>query len=415
MTKDKEQINRSPSGFCPLPSAFCKSQIPLIKLYTQIPQGENWLRQYQGKRPILACVLGFTETGLIPGISAAGATPVDRRYTAIADAEFLYNGPQVSPTYALPPLQAGASPVLISRAIVEQQDLPIYLFNAGLPHPPAVPSIDLQGTPARCLSSGQALDQAIVEHLLQQGLSWGEKLATEAETGYLILAECVVGGTTTALAVLSGLGIPAIGKVNSSHPTCNHDQKWTLVQQGLQRVNWHLVPHPPSPLPLIAAIGDPMQIVVAGMVIAASRSCGVLLAGGTQMLAVYALADAISRSECLAWQPEQIVIGTTRWVAEDPTGDTVGLANLVGAVPLIATQLSFATSRWQQLRMYEAGFVKEGVGAGGCAIAASLHQGWGQPELLRAIENLAERYHQVTLNRPAIMHDKSANNECAEK
>jgi NaMN:DMB phosphoribosyltransferase len=134
-----------------------------------------------------------------------------------------------------------------------------------------------------------------------------------------------------------------------------------------------------------------MQIVVAGMTIAASRSCGVLLAGGTQMLAVYALAEAIARSEALDWQPEQIVVGTTRWVAEDPTGDTVGLANAVGTVPLMATQLNFATASWPQLQKYEAGFVKEGVGAGGCAIAASLYRGWGQDELLQAIETLAER------------------------
>jgi hypothetical protein len=47
--------------------------------------------------------------------------------------------------------------------------------------------------------------------------------------------------------------------------------------------------------------------------------------------------------------------------------------------------------------------VKEGVGAGGCAIAASLYHGWGQPELLQAIEDLAERYQQVTVNAPT--HD----------
>lgn len=430
MTNDKEQRtdNSSPSACCPL--STCKPQFPLIKIYTQIAQGEHWLTRYQEKRPILACVLGFTETGLIPGISAAGATPADRHYTAIADAEFLYNGPQANPTHALPPLQAGASPVLISRAVVEQQNLPVYLFNAGLPCPPAVPSIDLQGIPARCLSSGRALDLAIVEHLLQQGLTWGEKLAEEAEMGYLVLAECVVGGTTTALAVLSGLGIPAAGKVNSSHPTCNHDQKWALVQQGLQRARGNslvdsastdtpLAPSPlsfPSPLALIAAVGDPMQIVVAGMAIAASRSCGVLLAGGTQMLAIYALADAISRFQSITWQPNRIVVGTTRWVAEDPTGDTVGLANLVGSVPLMATQLSFATSCWPQLQMYEAGFVKEGVGAGGCAIAASLYQGWKQPELLQAIEDLAERYQQITLNSQATTDENEhASNECAGK
>ncbi len=95
-------------------------------------------------------------------------------------------------------------------------------------------------------------------------------------------------------------------------------------------------------------------------------------------------------------------------MAEDPTGDTIGLAELVGSVPLMATQLSFATSCWPQLQMYEAGFVKEGVGAGGCAIAASLYQGWGQPELLQAIEYLAEQYQQVTLNSQATIHNERA-------
>ena len=138
-----------------------------------------------------------------------------------------------------------------------------------------------------------------------------------------------------------------------------------------------------------------MQIVVAGIAIAASRTCGVLLAGGTQMLAVYALARAITQTHALPWNLEQIIVGTTRWVAEDASGDTVGLARDLGSVPLIATQLSFATSRHLQLQAYEQGYVKEGVGAGGCAIAAHLSQNWGQIELLAAIEALADRY-QIT-------------------
>jgi hypothetical protein len=50
-----------------------------------------------------------------------------------------------------------------------------------------------------------------------------------------------------------------------------------------------------DPFKLVAAVGDPMQIAAAGMAIAASRRCGVLLAGGTQMLAVYALAQALAK------------------------------------------------------------------------------------------------------------------------
>lgn len=385
----------------------------MLRVYSQHEQAEAWLAAQRGCPPVFACVLGFTETGLIPGISAAGATPQDRHYTAIADAEFLWNGPRPHPRYPLPPLHAGASPVLISHAVTRAQAIPVFLFNAGLPIPPPVPHIDLGGTPARCLSHAHALDRAIIDHLFTQGLAWGEWLANQSS--YVILAECVVGGTTTALSVLTGLGWDAVGKVNSSHPTCNHRQKQEIVEAGLRQLafemalplkstseqypDWKLQFSALDPLLLVAGVGDPMQITVAGMTIAASRRCGVLLAGGTQMLAVFALIQAIVRYYKTPWRPERVVVGTTRWVAEDPTGDTVGLANLI-QTPLIATQLSFATSRYSQLRAYEQGYVKEGVGAGGCAITAHLYRGWGQMELLQAIEAVADA-HEQSRNRPS--------------
>ncbi|MBW4512572.1 MAG: TIGR00303 family protein [Scytonematopsis contorta HA4267-MV1] len=368
----------------------------MIEIYTQIQQGEKWAAKYRGSSPIFACVLGFTETALIPGISAAGRTPEDRKFTAYADAEFLYYGAKAKPHYPLPPLAAGASPVLISRAVIESLNIPLYLFNAGLPQVSTIPMIDLGGVPAKCLSQGTALELAMVQNLLEQGLIWGERLAKEAKNSYLILGECVVGGTTTALAILTGLGIPANGLVNSSHPVCNHNQKWKIVQSGLKQFPIPNSQFPvPNPLELLAAVGDPMQVVVAGMAISASRSCGILLAGGTQMLAVYALINIIAETCALSWCPEEIVVGTTRWVAEDLTAGTVELAKLITthnrirsgfSPPLIATRLSFANSRYPQLQAYEQGFVKEGVGAGGACIAAYLSHNWQQPKLLSAIE-----------------------------
>jgi uncharacterized protein (TIGR00303 family) len=380
-----------------------------IRIYTQKEQGEEWLRQYRGCLPVFGCVLGFTETGLIPGISAAGRTPEDRKYTACADAEFLYYGPEHKPQHPLPPLAAGASPVLISRAVFESLKIPVHLFNAGLPHPPAVPLIDLGGASAKCLSGGAAMEITTVHHLFKQGLLWGERLAANMQQSYVIFGECVVGGTTTALAILTALGIDAAGKVNSSHPICNHGQKWALVQAGLEKIMGSRgqdeifqsqIMTSVDPLKIVAAVGDPMQVVVAGMAIAASRSCGVMLAGGTQMLAVYALMSAIAQAYALSWQPEAVVIGTTRWVAEDPTGATVDLAlslekgNLIqsGRTPsLLTTDLSFADSRYPQLRAYEQGFVKEGMGAGAACIAAHLSQNWQQDQLLAAIESQLER------------------------
>lgn len=365
----------------------------MIEIYTHPLPARKWLERYQGKLPVFACVLGFTETCLIQGISAAGKTPADRRYTAIADAEFLANGVCAQPQYPLPPLIAGASPAYISRAIVAALDLPLYIFNAGLPTPPPIAHIDLGGVPAACLTTGAALPIDIVTHLYQQGLIWGEKLAAVAGDSYVVIGECVVGGTTTALSILAALGIDAIAKVNSSHPVCNHQQKWAVVQQGLSHLNLPL-----SPLALVAAIGDPMQIVVAGMAIAASRTSGVLLAGGTQMLAVAALIQAIGVERGLTIDMAQIVVGTTAWVANDRSGDTVALSQLIPQVPLIATNLSFAEAKYPQLQVYEQGFVKEGVGAGGAAIAATLYRQWRQAELLAAIEQLLSEQ---------VMHDRS--------
>jgi uncharacterized protein (TIGR00303 family) len=357
--------------------------IAMIQIHTQPLLAQQWLGRYRGKLPVFACVLGFTDTCLIAGISAAGKTPEDRRYTAIADSEFLANGVQAQPDYPLPPLIAGASPVYISRAIVAGLDLPSYIFNAGLPIAPTVPHIDLDGLPAACLTTGAALPIDLVHRLYQQGLDWGEKLALLHADCYIVIGECVVGGTTTALSLLTGLGIDALGKVNSSHPVCNHQQKAEIVSQGLAHLNLPL-----SPFELVSAIGDPMQIVVAGMAIAASRTTGVLLAGGTQMLAVAALIQEIGLNQGLDVNTAQIVVGTTAWVANDRSGDTVALAELMPQFPLLSTQLSFADAHYPQLQVYEQGFVKEGVGAGGLAIAASLYQDWGQRELLDAIEHL---------------------------
>jgi uncharacterized protein (TIGR00303 family) len=355
----------------------------MIQIHTQPLPAQQWLERYRGKLPVFSCVLGFTDTCLIPGISAAGKTPEDRKYTAIADAEFLANGVRLQAQHPLPPLVAGASPVYISRSIVAGLDIPIYIFNAGLPTPPTVPHVNLGGIPAACLTTGAALPLDTVDRLYRQGAIWGEKLATEVGESYIVIGECVVGGTTTALSLLTGLGIEALGKVNSSHPVCNHQQKWEIVERGLSCLNLPL-----APLALVAAIGDPMQIVVAGMAIAASRTCGVLLAGGTQMLAVAALIRAIGVAEDLEINTAQIVVGTTSWVANDRSGDTVALARLIPQIPLISTNLSFAKSQYSQLQVYEQGFVKEGVGAGGLAIAASLYRGWGQVELLDSIEQL---------------------------
>lgn len=393
-----------------------------VGLYSEPDRAERWLRRFEGAPWSLVCTLAFTETALIPGISAAGKTPSDRRWTAQADAEFLVKGLSPDPSvYSLPPLDAGLSPVLISRALTEVQNTPIAILDAGLLNSELasiIPLVSLGGEAARCLSTGQAIAPARVSALFEAGLAQGQRLAEALEPGgYLVLGECVVGGTTTALGLLTGLGVDASGCINSSHPRCNHDQKQALVRQGLARAGLSL-DLGRDPLGVVAALGDPMQIVVTGLAIAASRRVGVLLAGGTQMLAVYGLIAALYESRSLekslgkGWELngkidwdqidwDQIVVGTTRWVAEDPTGDTLGLVQAIAhrfaPLPppmLLATQLSFAQSHHKALRLYEAGFVKEGVAAGGCAIATALRLGWNKQQLREGIDGFCDRYYR---------------------
>jgi NaMN:DMB phosphoribosyltransferase len=134
----------------------------------------------------------------------------------------------------------------------------------------------------------------------------------------------------------------------------------------------------------VAAIGDPMQVVVAAMAVAASEQGGVLLAGGTQMLAVYALIRKLA-PDC---HLERIAVGTTGWVSQDPSADAVGLATDLTPAIFFSAQMRFAHSGYEQLQVYDRGFVKEGVGAGGAAIAAALYQDWNSSDVLRSTEKL---------------------------
>ena len=335
-------------------------------------------------------LLAATETAAVEGISAAGASPLSRRQTAAADAELLLLGPMAKRAHGLPPLPAGVTPALISHVVLRDLGLlgHTQVVDLGCPVAPTIPHLrlpSLEGSaPARCLSSGMAMDQGRVQALLARGLRWGDRLGKPARAGGLspsplVVAECVPGGTTTALAVLEALGIEAQGLVSGSlrHPA--HGLKAALVGQGLAAAN----PMGPQgtnpswdPLAVVAAVGDPMQPLAAGLVLgAAAQGVPVLLAGGSQMAAVLALALAIAPAEGRPALVELVQVATTAWVAEDPGSNLALLLERIAGrwglelplVPRVAS-LRFSDCRSQALRDYERGYVKEGVGAGGLAL-----------------------------------------------
>ncbi|MFN9692473.1 MAG: NaMN--DMB phosphoribosyltransferase, partial [Synechococcaceae cyanobacterium] len=129
------------------------------------------------------------------------------------------------------------SPALISHVVVERLGLNALVVDLGCPVAPAVPHLRLAapaaGGPARCLSGGAALEPARVDALLALGQAWAARQARLEPAAPLLVAECVPGGTTTALALLSGLGVEASGRVSGGwrHPV--HAVQADLVAKGL--------------------------------------------------------------------------------------------------------------------------------------------------------------------------------------
>jgi uncharacterized protein (TIGR00303 family) len=354
---------------------------------TEQPVLQALRRHWPQVRPLL--LLAATATAEQPGISAAGATPRSRRLTAAADAELLLLGPLLPRPHALPPLPAGVSPALIAHVGLRELGLlpRLQVVDLGCPTAPAAPHLRLPPAeapgPAACVSSGQAMTPQRVTALLERGKGWGDGWP---QRDPLLLAECVPGGTTTALAVLKGLGMAADGLVSGSLRKPAHGLKARLVRHGLAAAG--LRPGA-DPLLVLAAVGDPMQALAAGLLLElAARGVPVLLAGGSQMAAVLALALSLAPEDQRAPVAAGAVVATTAWVAEEAGSDLERLLRLIGQRWQVRPQLAVAGLRFHHcrsgaLRDYERGYVKEGVGAGGVAVLWEL--AGRQPDALAAV------------------------------
>jgi len=125
------------------------------------------------------------------------------------------------------------------------------------------------------------------------------------------------------------------------------------------------------------------------------------LGGGSQMLAVLALALEHVKPACRAKFASEIAIGTTPWLVEEvktsdqPQSSFLNLMKVVSDyfdVSLFgfASGLRFLESTKKVLRDYELGYVKEGVGAGAFAFLAQL-KGVAIKELVDACELVVDQ------------------------
>ncbi len=349
---------------------------------------EGFFKEVIKRDGIFICTIATTETALIPGISAAGATPELRRFTAQADVEYLYYS-KVLTIKEIPKNPLGPpSPVIITKAACNLMDIPVLIIDAGCEVKPKVPSIVLRKDGLRCISTGKAFSGG--KTLIEKSRVLAEEFSKFDR--YIILGESVPGGTTTALSILTFLGFNAKGKVSSSMVDNAHDLKEKIVAMAHKSAKLRKTYIVENPVKIVESVGDSMQLVNAVLTIYLSQKVPVILAGGTQMLAVTALVDVLGKyiKENVNW--ENICVATTRWVAIDKNADFAGLAKEIKPLKYVfASNLNFSESKFEELKGYEKGLVKEGVGAGGVVTAGFIKKSFTHRKILKEVERLFEK------------------------
>ena len=316
--------------------------------------------------PLFLCVLSNTDTCLIPKISAAGASTERNVYTPAADSEIVvYGSPRSVPELPMKP-NGAPTPAVMTRAALQLTGMPYLFVNSGLRIVPEVPTIYLGAEPGLDIRYGNAVPRAdaIHERAAQVGLQLGRLSGKTGRTGTIIIGESVPGGTTTALGVLTALGYDY--GVSSSCKDNPLEIKRRVVEEGIIASGITVAGARADPFSAVAAVGDPMMPAVAGLVSGMTQSgCEIILAGGTQMITVATILTY------LGLDTSRISIATTKYVYQDRSIDFDAVQSDLGCSIHIVDP-GFLNSRMRGLQRYEAGEVKEGVGAGGAMYAAGM-------------------------------------------
>jgi len=172
---------------------------------------------------------------------------------------------------------------------------------------------------------------------------------------------------------MEAFGLQVSNLVGSSLFKAPRELRRQVVKRGLFNANFKA---DFDSFDVVAAVGDPFQAFSMGLLIGARFARQpVILSGGSQMMAVILLAleflDAKNKDEFI----EDVFIATTGWLVKDNSlNDLVNLINEKYDVKLLglASPLNFKSSKYKELKDYELGHVKEGVGAGGISLLAFL-------------------------------------------
>ena len=335
---------------------------PSLSIYGNEKIAKDILSRIWGGKGVFTCTVGNTMTSTIPGISDAGDTPELTLFTGPADAELLTCGRTLCMKGI--PINPGGipTPATLTLAALQLSGMPCYIVNAGCKVVPQIPFFDVGGTYGERIDTGHAVKN--VREVFERGKMLGRALAKDRD--FLVVSESCAGGTTTALAVMMAMGVIEENLVSSSSPKNPKQLKTDLVNKALEVSGIKVGDLKHDPLKAIECVGDPMMPANVGMIIGAAETVPVIVGGGTQMSAVIACA--------LELEPKivgNVIHGTTRWLVKDKNSDVCKINDhITNDIPMVYVNVDYSGSKYEGLQAYEWGYIKEGVGCGGCSVAA---------------------------------------------
>jgi len=327
--------------------------------------------------------LSNTKTANIEGITQAGI-PGMIHLTPTLDSEFVCTGEVRSLENIAETPKGVPTPALITRGVHLLAPYGrVELLNLGLEVAPKVQYFKVHEfniEPSQSIAKGANIN---AQELFQKGIDFGQNY--ECKDEYIILGESVPSGTTTAMATAIGLKHKVKEYFSSSFKDVPTDVRENTLKLALS----HLA-HKDDIFTVLSKVSDNMLIFNAGFILGLNNRVPLVLAGGTQMVAVLLIVDRMLKLMGGTMKSSNLSLCTTKWIAEEKESDIKALLELF-SLPINAyyADFDFSLTTHPALKLYDEGEAKEGVGAGGALMYGFLN-GLSKEQITKQVESFLQ-------------------------
>jgi len=343
----------------------------------------DFIESLRGKKATFMLAMSNTKTADIEGITQAGI-PGKIYLTPTLDSEFLTTGKVRSLDNIAETPKGVPTPALITRAVhLLNPFVNIELLNLGLEKLPEIDYFtmhDFDIKPSQSINEGANIN---AQEIFQKGIEFAQSY--KCKDDYIILAESVPSGTTTAKATAMALGYDVKDKFSSSFKNVPDDIKSKTIEDALANVSLN-----EDIFKILGDVSDNMIIFNAGLILGLNNQTPIILAGGTQMACVLLVVNKILEVMQGEMKTSNLALVTTSWIAYDTKSDIKALLELCSFdINSYFAEFDFSLSSHPALKLYDEGEAKEGVGAGAAIVYGYLN-GLSKEQITKKVEEFLQ-------------------------